>query len=221
MPGSGIFWSSLGRDEQQALREAGRLRTFEPGEMILREGDASGNVAIIMFGTVRVVAGNRQIGRDTVIAVRGSGDILGELAAIDRGTHSATAQAVTRAGALLLTTNRLDALSTQYRTLEIALLRVVSDRLREADRRRTEFPAGIATRLARLLVEYAEQQCPAGAGRAVVDVVSQTDLAGLIGTSRESLARALRDLREQRLVSTSRGRVIIHDLDQLRAVSHT
>jgi len=93
--------------------------------------------------------------------------------------------------------------------------------LRSADRRRVEF-GGYDTRhrLAALLLEFAEQHGVADDHVIRIDVaLSQDDLAGLIGASRESVARALAALRSRGAVATHRRRVDVTDVDLLRRLA--
>jgi CRP-like cAMP-binding protein len=110
----------------------------------------------------------------------------------------------------------------------LALLRLVISRLRGADRRRTEFgPYDATRRLARVLVEAADE---AGANAAAQSrrpdrsagvqlglALSQHELSGLIGASRESVARGMAELRRRGLVTTGRRSVTIVDADGLRS----
>jgi CRP-like cAMP-binding protein len=82
------------------------------------------------------------------------------------------------------------------------------DRLREADRRRAEFGAADApSRIARLLVEVADHDG--------LVALTQEELAAMAGTSRESVARALAELRAGGLVTTERRRIAILDREGL------
>jgi CRP/FNR family cyclic AMP-dependent transcriptional regulator len=101
------------------------------------------------------------------------------------------------------------------------LLGVVAERLRESGGQWAEFGHGHVTqRIAALLVEMAVRQGNI-AGRAVEITLwtGQRELAASAATSRESVARALRVLRERGLVSTRRGHVIIHDMNGLRRLA--
>jgi CRP-like cAMP-binding protein len=100
----------------------------------------------------------------------------------------------------------------------VELLRTVADRMRDAERRRVEVGAyGTSRRLARLLSELTDTY-----GRAADDGIhvelplSQQELAGLVGASRESVARAFKTLRDSHLVSTAARTVIVHDVGALR-----
>jgi CRP-like cAMP-binding protein len=100
----------------------------------------------------------------------------------------------------------------------VELVRTLAGHLRHADRRRVDFGGyGTIRRLARLVVELAAPDgVAAGTPKVVTMTLSQRELAGLIGASRESVVRALAALRQQGLVETSRRSVTVRDLETLR-----
>ena len=82
----------------------------------------------------------------------------------------------------------------------VALLHLVVERLRDADRKRVEFaaydtPARVAQRIVELAERFGE---PDAQGTRITVALSQDELAGWVGASREAVAKALRTLREQR-----------------------
>lgn len=217
MTGVGGFWSTLTETERQALRRVGCVHGYSAGQTILRRSGTDRWVAVLLAGRVRVIGTNS--GRKTVIAVRQRGDILGELSLIDGRPRSAAVEAVTSVRALVLTPQQLTQVTEQHPRLLRVLLDVVAGRLREADQRRMAFTAELRTRLVSILVEMAERDGRPSPDGVAIPITSQTDLADLIGTSRESFGRALRELRDRGLVSTVRGVITVHDLAGLRRLT--
>jgi len=94
---------------------------------------------------------------------------------------------------------------------------MIAARLRTSDRRRVEFGAyGTTRRVARLLVDLAADGRPSGTTVVLRSGLTQDDLAGMVGASRESVARALATLRTLGFVSTGRREVAVLDLTALR-----
>jgi CRP/FNR family cyclic AMP-dependent transcriptional regulator len=95
---------------------------------------------------------------------------------------------------------------------------MLAERLRDADRKRIEFgTADILSRVAGRLVELAERFGePAGDGIRITAPLTQEELAGWTGASREAVSRALRALRGRGWIQTARRSVVIRDLDALR-----
>jgi CRP/FNR family transcriptional regulator, cyclic AMP receptor protein len=102
--------------------------------------------------------------------------------------------------------------------LALLLLELLSRRLRDADRKRVEFAAHDAVgRVAARLVELARDHGQAGDGGVEITLpLSQDELAGWTGSSREAVAKALHTLRSLGWVRTGRRRITVLDLDALR-----
>ena len=110
--------------------------------------------------------------------------------------------------------------------MAVALLRLTIHTMRSVDRRRP-IPERADTpprRLARLLVDCvgergAQFAHPATQSLEVGLALTQQELAGMIGTSRASLVRALGVLRRDRIISTSPRRLVVNDIAALRALA--
>lgn len=210
----GGFLSSLGSDDLAALGALGHDRTFRRGDRLFLEGDRADVVYVVVEGKARVYTGTAE-GNEVTISVRGPGDLIGEMGALDPGSaRSASVIALDPLRCRVIAAAELDAFLATHPTATLALLRVLIGRLRDSDRRRTEFGSYTTTRrLARLLVEEVEgPDATAPVGLAL----SQHELAGLIGASRESVARALAELRSRGLVATGRRTITIRDPAGLR-----
>lgn len=218
-PAPGTFLERLEPADREALLNAGRPRHYRAGESIFVTGEIGGFVVLITQGHVKVFAPSAE-GTETVLSLRGPGDLVGELAAIeDEPTpRVATVVALDAVVCRVVHAGEFRSLLAGRPAVTLHLLRIIAARLRSADRRLVEFGAYDATRrVARLLVDMAV----AGGRPAGPDIVlrlglTQDDLAGMVGASRESVARALAALRTLGLVSTGRRQVVVLDLDALR-----
>jgi CRP/FNR family transcriptional regulator, cyclic AMP receptor protein len=213
------FWMRLDDRERAALCAAGRIRNYRAGEAIIRAVDPDRSVFVILNGAARVVAGARN-GRAAILAIRGPGEIVGELAALDDGPRSATVEAAGPVRGLALGPARFAAALREHPRIMGLIASVAMDRLREADRRRVEFStASVLPRTAAVILEFAEKQGPPAGCPLRLDIFSQADLAGLVATSRESIARALAALRTTGAITTARGSITILNMGRLRDVA--
>jgi CRP-like cAMP-binding protein len=173
---------------------------------------------VIIDGRVRVSVAGAD-GRDLVIAVRGPGELLGELAAID-GDQPRSASAFAVEALVVQIVPAADFLAFLERSprAAVALLRTLTRRLRETSRTQMEFGSyDTVARVARRLDELAATHGEATADGVEIGLpLTQEELAGWIGASRESVARAMLMLRDRGIVTTSRRRVVVHDLAALR-----
>ncbi|WP_285506426.1 Crp/Fnr family transcriptional regulator [Actinokineospora sp. NBRC 105648] len=209
------FWELLDDAQRAAVTAAGTVRRFGKGTVIIREGDRGGWVLVLTRGRVKVVAAGPG-GHQAVLSVRGPGDMLGEMAALDDRPRSATVTAIEPVTGLVIPPDRLTRLLTEHQSINAVFLRIVTGRLRYANERRLEHgDAGTAQRLASLLVDLYTRYCDTD-GETLTLRMSQSELAGLISASREAVTRALRTLREEGVVSTGRQRLVVHDIAALR-----
>ncbi|WP_238014108.1 Crp/Fnr family transcriptional regulator [Dactylosporangium sp. AC04546] len=211
------FFDLLHADEQAALEAAGHRRQWKRGAVIYREGSQSESVIVLRSGRAKV-SSDTASGTEVVLAVRGPGALLGELSAIDGGPRSATVTALEPLTALSVPSPDFERYLLGHARVSFLLMKELTRRLRDADRKRIEFGAFDTTgRVAARLVELAErfgEQTPEGLRISLP--LSQDELAGWTGSSREAVTKALRTLREEGWIQTGRLHVIVHDLSALK-----
>lgn len=203
--------------ERSLIRSVGRPRTWHGGDVLFLEGDVPDSVILIEDGVVKVTSA-AQNGYTSVLAVRGPGELVGELACLDGRVRSGTVTAMRGVRGTVVAADRFLGLLEQHGPLALSVIRSITARLRQANRLRANqgaLPAGI--RVARVLLDLAvrhgtEDRRYPGAHAVLV---SQIELAGAAGTSRESAVRTLRLLQERKVVTTARGRILVHDLKAL------
>jgi CRP/FNR family transcriptional regulator, cyclic AMP receptor protein len=201
----------------EQLRSAGVGRRFRRGEVILRQGDPPSHVLLLISGRVKVLLALPS--DEILLAVRGPGELLGDIAVLgdDDEGRSATVIAIDPCVTSVLPAARFRAL-VHSAGLGDELLRSALRRLREGERWRAEtavLPAG--PRLARALVRLAAP----GSGEPAEVVLGQAEIGQAVGLSRGVVAAELSRLREQGVVATSRSKVVITDLPRLRALAES
>jgi CRP/FNR family cyclic AMP-dependent transcriptional regulator len=202
------------------LRGKGVRRTWPAGATVLQEGDVSDHVVIIEVGSVKVSLSS-PAGRQVVLAIRGPGDLLGEISAIDGRSRSATVTALSAVTATVLPGGTFRSLLMKDGARAFAMLRMVTERLREADAHRLELGAyAVLHRTSRLLADFAGRYGVVGCDGVAIQVpLSQAELAQATGASREAVVKALRRLRDLGAVRTSRRRIEVLRLDVLCTIA--
>jgi CRP/FNR family transcriptional regulator, cyclic AMP receptor protein len=211
------FLGVLGAAELSDLRNRGIPRRFRKGQGLFHEGGDSDRVLILLEGRVKVSTVTGE-GKEIVLAFRGAGDLLGELSAIDGQPRSASVSAIEPVEALAVAAPDFRAFLRAHPDVALLLLQTLSRRLRDADRKRVEYGAhDTVGRVAARLVELAEhygEQVPQGLRIGLP--LSQEELAGWTGSSREAVSKALKSLRRVGWVVTQRRQIIVLDLEALR-----
>jgi CRP-like cAMP-binding protein len=198
------------------LVSAGGARHHEPDAVLLRQGDPATHVLMLVIGRVKVL--RVSTGGDVlVLAVRGPGEILGDISVLDGEDRSATVIAVDPCETRYLPADRF-LLLVRSLGLESELLRHAMGRIREGEAWRAEIaglPAG--PRLVRTLLRLA-----APGPAAPIDVgLDQTELGQAAGLARSTIAVELARLRAQGIVATSRRRITITDIARLRTLAES
>lgn len=199
-----------------ALRGEGRRVRFRRGQALFTEGDLADRVFVIERGQV-MISSIAPGGREIVLGLRGPGDVIGDLSALDGAPRSASALAVGDVEATVAPGTALTrALADPSMAME--LLRILAARLRDADRKRLEFAAldtlgRVAWRLEELGERFGEETSD---GIEVDLPLSQEQLASWCGASREATVKALGTLRSLGCIATGRRSVLIRDAEALR-----
>jgi CRP/FNR family cyclic AMP-dependent transcriptional regulator len=213
------FLARLDGPARDALLRLGTPRRYEPEETLLREGEHTGQVLLLLSGWVKVTAVTGS-GHEALLAVRVNGDIVGELAALDEQPRSAT---VTACGPVVAREIRGD----QFRRFlaerppsAMVTAMAVGEKLRTATRRRVELSGyNVRERLIRVLAELSRDYGQdTGRGRLIGVKLTQPELAAAVGAAEASVHNALRELREQGLLDTGYRQVIVlrpDDLDEM------
>ncbi len=193
----------------------GRERSYPRNARVFTEGELSDFVVLVVDGRIKVLASTSD-GTEALLGIRAPGALVGELAAFDGGPRTASAIALEPLTVRLISADEFRAFVAHSPGAALELIRMLMGRLREGDRRRVEFGAYDATsRVAHLLCDLAAEHAHRPDG-AIEVRLAQHELAGLVGTSRESVAHALAVLHDRRLVTTGRGTVTIVDSESLR-----
>ena len=202
--------------EREQLRARGGRRIFPAGATLMHEGQIGEEVILIESGRVKVHSAIRD-GRDVILRFCGPGDLLGEISVIDDEPRSGTVEALEPVEALAISATDFRGFLESHPPACLILLRMVTHRFRDADRKRIEFAASHTLgRVAARLVELAERYGEATDAGIVIDLrLSQEELAGWTASSREAVAKALHTLRDLELVVTERRRITVLDLEGL------
>ncbi len=198
-----------------ALRSGGRPVRFRRGQALFIEGDLADRVFVIERGWV-MISSVASSGREIVLGLRGPGDVIGDMSALDGAPRSATALALGEVRGDSRTRLGVHTRADRRRRRDGAAPRA-RGRLRDADRKRLEFAAlDTLGRVAWRLRELSDRFGQAAPDGIEVELpLSQEQLASWCGASREATAKALATLRAVGCITTGRRSVLIRDPEAL------
>ncbi len=209
-------FSTLVPGDLERISELAVPREFDSGQVVFREGDSSDTCYIVRSGRARAVREHSD-GRVITLATFGPGDIFGELAMFEDERRSATVEAIEPTAVVAVLGPDMRRLMTEHPEISTRLVIALGRRLRETNERlaRQSFQT-VQSRVAAVLSELVVQERPgSAAGEDVLVTATQTDLAQLAGSSRESASRFLAVLERAGVISQGRGRLVVHDVRAL------
>jgi CRP-like cAMP-binding protein len=192
-------------------------RVVKAGTVIYTKGDPGNSLFVVITGTVRVSVPSVE-GKDTVFALLSAGEIFGEIALLDGRPRSADVAAVTDCELMMI--NRRDFMPCMHDHPEVAFkfIDILCERLRSTNEQveRVVF-LDLPTRLAKALIQLAQAGEACAEGRKIS--VTQRQIGQMIGISRESTNKQLRNWEERNWVRLERGSIVVVALDKLKALA--
>ncbi len=206
------LFQDLGERALRRLVAESRRCLFRPGDLIFHQGEPGSTCHIIARGRVRVFVLGTD-GRELSVRILGPGEIIGEMALFDDQPRSASVEALEETRTLQLHRDILIRCLKEQPALALGLLRALSARLRHVTTEAEELASlPVADRLMRRLERLAEWAgTPVPGGVRITLPMTQEELATLVGTSRESVNRALVRLRHQGKVHLQNGWIVLSD----------
>ena len=208
-------------DESAIARLAARCvsRSVGDGHVLFNAGDSCRGLYVIESGRVRIYRTSPE-GKEQVLHVEGAGRGVAELPLFDGGVYPASAITIEPSRLVFLPRDDFEAVYRAHPDVAQAIIRALGKRLRHLVQV-TETLAfhDVAARLAMLLVGYAERLgTPVDGGIEMTLGRTQEELSLEIGTARESVSRAMRQLKGSGLIETlTSDRIRIPSIAKLRA----
>jgi CRP-like cAMP-binding protein len=192
-----------------------RRRRFRRAETIFHQGDPGDALHLVSSGAVKIVLPSLD-GEEAIIATLRSGDFFGELALLDGAPRSATAVAVEPTETWTLPRDLFLSLLDRDKALRESLLAGIARELRRITGHVEELHfLDLAGRLASHLARLAREADP-GAREVRLDwPYTQSDLAAMIGGTRQSVNKLLAELVERGLVAIEKDTLIVPDVEAL------
>ncbi len=198
-----------------------RMRRFHRHEVIFHQGDVGDSLQVVVSGGVKISLASED-GGEAIITVLKPGDFFGELAILDMRPRSTTATALEATETLALPRDEFLQLLSEDHDLVEALLTALAQELRRLTGHVEELHfLDLAGRLAMRLVRLARDADAGHTTHVRLDwPFTQSDLAAMIGGTRQSVNRLMSTLIDDGLISIERDALVIHDVTQLEVRGH-
>ena len=212
------LFSSLSDSQIALLESVSMHRTFEKGQTIIHKSDRGDTFFSILTGKVRVILTDEE-GKEFIVGILKQFDFFGELSLLDGEPRSATIVSQDATEVLVIKRDDFLKLITKHPEMCIKILEVLGSRLRKANQHIESLVfLDVCGRLARMLLDMGESADASKTDQGTVIEVeySRTDLANLVGTTRETLTRALKTLENMGYILIRKNRLVITNESGLR-----
>lgn len=192
-------------------------RTYLKGQVLFHQGDPGNSLWILATGLVKVTVSSSK-GDEMLLITMAPPETFGELSLIDGAPRSATVEVVETAKVLILGRDVWTALMRDDSTFTAAVLHSVAEMVRRLTDQTSDFAfLDLHGRVAKLIVGFADERGRPFDDGVILDLhLTQTDIARMVGGSRQSVNQILRALEDRGYIELQRQSIYVKQLEALR-----
>jgi CRP/FNR family transcriptional regulator, cyclic AMP receptor protein len=191
------LFRGIGETEMTQIGERLPMATADRGSLIYTPGETPDALFLLKSGNVRIYR-LAEDGRKLVLATVGPGTAFGEMSLLGQSMTGSFAEAIDDCTVCVMSTVDVEQLMEEHPAVAVRLVQLMSSRLRQAEDQLEQLAfRSVPARLGKLLLTLADDS-------GEVSGHSHQELADMIGTSRETVSRALVELKAEGLVSIER-----------------
>ncbi len=202
----------LSPSEIDALLRYSRVERYPAGEEIFAKGSPGNSLMIVLRGRVRI-SSISLAGKEIVLNIIDAGEIVGEIATLDGGERSGDAVAIDDCELLVL--NRRDFMPFIENRADICLMliKILCQRLRQTSEQVEDLQfRHLESRIAKTLLHLSERSRRQAIDGKVLELhISQSELAHIVGSSRESVNKQLQAWHKAGFIDLAKGSIVIRD----------
>ncbi len=206
------LFTQLRESDMERIAQAAHTRTYAKNSIIAFEDRPGEALYVVLSGQVKIVL-TAEDGREVILSTRSKGDFFGEMSLIDDQPLSANVIAMEDSELLILHREDFQRCLEELPMVAFGLLRAFCKRLRQADSKISSLVLqDVPARVAGLLLEMADQND----GVNISQQLTHHLIAQMVGSSRETVSRAMGDLTTQGLIEVSRQSATIPNRRKVR-----
>lgn len=202
------IFEGLNDEELSLIQQRAVSRSYPKGSMVIREGEEAISLYLIISGAVKVFMDNEE-GKEIILNTQGPGEHFGELALVDDQPRSASVMTTQASKFMVITKQQFKNVLAQHPEIALGMIKNLSRRVRLlSDNVKSLALLDVYGRLAKTLLSMSREKD----GKLVIDEkLTQQDIANRIGSSREMVARILKDLVTGGYISIDNKRITINE----------
>jgi CRP-like cAMP-binding protein len=208
--------AGLGREDREALTPLCRMRGYDKGDVIFREGDPADRIHFVHLGRVKIVKAAG--GRDIILEILGPGEPVGAVAVFENRPFPASAVTLEPSGILSVPEREFFTMLESRPQMMRRVLAGLTLRLMMVNKRLADLTGSAEHRATRLFLTLADRVGIAGPeGVRIPMALSRQEIADLIGTTLETAIRLMSRWQKEAVVLTEKDGFLIPDANQLRS----
>jgi CRP/FNR family transcriptional regulator, nitrogen oxide reductase regulator len=209
--------ASLRKEDRDLVAPLCRIRGFDKGETILREGEPADRIHFVYLGRVKVVKSAGE--RDIIIEILGPGEPVGAVAVFEQRPFPASAITLEPSSIVSIPEREFFALLEKRPEMMRSLLAGLTYRLMMVNKRLADMTGSAEQRAGRLFLTLADRVgLPKGDSVKIPLTLSRQEIADLIGTTLETAIRLMSRWQKDELVMTEKSGFVIPRISELRHV---
>ena len=214
------LFRDLSADERMSLVARARVRTFSSGDTVFLMGSLGDSMMAVLTGTIRISVPSSE-GKEIMLGTMQPGDFFGELALLDGKARSADAKAITACSLAVLERRDVMAFFDRHPSALLGLVLVLCRRLRALTERTAEVALlDLPSRLAKTLLRLAGiDQDEQPARRPLQINQSQRELGNIVGATRESINKCLREWQRSGVIKSKNNIIAIMNRAALKKLA--
>lgn len=215
-----LLFSGLSEEHLAEVAAIASKRTYAKGEVIFTEGEPAAGFFLVATGSVKLSKISSD-GKEKVLHFAYASETFAEAAFFGDGSYPAEARALEKVEAFYFPRDAFMGLLERNPRFSLNLIVTLSLLVRRFARQIEELTfAEVPTRLAAYLLDVAEKKSTTFQGKTYVDLeIKKGELASHLSTVSETLSRALKKLKDERVIEVTGSRVVITDMPRLKEIA--
>ena len=206
------LFRGLSDEEMQRVGDMTMMSQCARGQLIFSAGDAREALFLLKRGRIQIYRLGAD-GKKLVLSTVEPGTVFGEMALTGQRMFDGYAEAAEDSVLCVMSRHDVESLIIEYPTVGVQLVESLAARVRELEDRLEESSLhDVSARISAALVRLQ-------AAHGATVTITHQELADIVGTHRETVTRALGDLRDREAITLQRNQIQIVDLNALRALS--
>lgn len=199
------------------LHENKKSRLYKKKNDIYREGEYPNYLYFIVSGKIKTIKTNED-GKELITAIYTEGDFFGYEALLENKNHPDSAEAIENSEVISIPKTNFFDLLYNNREVSKKFIQLLSNKISEKEDKLLHLAYNsVRQRTAEAILEVSKKFNPEGAQGFELSV-SREDLANMVGTATESVIRVISDFKDEHIVETHAGKIVILDIDKLKQV---